>query len=56
MWSLKEKVIPLITGVTGTISKSLRQYLNNITGMHENKELQKKAILGTVHILWKVLM
>jgi len=42
MWSLKAKVIPLITGVTGTISKSLKHYLKNITGMHENKELQKK--------------
>jgi len=50
------KVIQLIKLVTGTISKSLRQYLNNITGMHENKELQKKtAILGTVQILWKEL-
>jgi hypothetical protein len=58
MWSLKAKVILLIIGVTGTISKSLRQYLNNITGKHEINELPKKkkmTILGTVHILWKVL-
>jgi hypothetical protein len=45
-----------VTGATGTISKSLRQYLNNIPGEHEIKELQKTAILGTVHILRKVLM
>jgi hypothetical protein len=26
MWNVKAKVIPVITGATGTISKSLRQY------------------------------
>jgi hypothetical protein len=31
-------VIPVIIGVTGTISKSFRQYLNNISGKHEIKE------------------
>jgi len=41
-------VIPVIMEVTGTISKSLRQYLSNIPGKHEIKELQKKtAVLGT---------
>jgi uncharacterized membrane protein YoaK (UPF0700 family) len=49
-------VIPVIIGATGTISKSFRKYLRNITGIHEVKELQKTAILGTAHILWKVLM
>jgi hypothetical protein len=39
---VKEKVIQLITGPTGTISKSLRQYLSNIKGKHRSKELQKK--------------
>jgi hypothetical protein len=41
MWNVKAKMIPVIIGVTGTISKSLRQYLNNIPGKHEIKELQK---------------
>jgi len=35
-------VIPVIIGATGTISKSLRQYLSNVTGKHEIKELQKQ--------------
>jgi len=56
MWNVKAKIIPVIIGVTGTISASLRQYLNNIPGKHEIKELQKTAILGTAHIIWKVLM
>jgi hypothetical protein len=51
MWNVKAKVIPVITGATGTISKSLRQYLSNIQGKHEIKELQKTAILCTAHIL-----
>ena len=41
MYNLKAKVTPVIIGTTGTISKSLRQYLSNITGKHEMKELQK---------------
>jgi len=28
MWNVKAKVMPVITGATGTISKSLRQYLS----------------------------
>jgi len=56
MWNVKTKVIPVIIGATGTISKSFRKYVSKIPGKHEVKELQKTAILGTAHILWKVLM
>ena len=49
-------VIPVITGTTGTISKSFRKYVSNIPGKHEVKEIQKTAILGTAQILRKVLM
>ena len=56
MWNVKTKVIPVITGATGAISKSFRKYVSNIPGKHEVKELQKTAILGTAHILRKVLM
>ena len=55
MWNVKTKMIPVIIGATGTISKSLRKYVSNIPGNHEDKELQKTAILGTAHILRKVL-
>ena len=55
MWNVKTKVIPVIIGAIGTISKSLRTYVSNIPGNHEVKELQKTAILGTAHILRKVL-
>jgi len=56
MWNVKSKVILLIVGATGTISKSFRKFVSNISGKHEVKELQKTAILGTAHILRKVLM
>ena len=56
MWNVKTKVIPVIIGATGTISNAFRKYVNSIPGNHEVKELQKTAILGTAHILRKVLM
>ena len=56
MWNVKTKVIPVIIGATGTISKSFRKYVSNIPGKHEVKKLQKTAILGTAHIFRKVLM
>jgi hypothetical protein len=56
MWNVKTKVISVIIGATGTISKLLRKYVSNIPGKHEVKELQKTATLGTAHILRKVLM
>ena len=56
MWNVKAKVIPLIIGATGTISKSLIQYLSNIIRKHEIKELQTTAVLGTAHLVQEVLM
>jgi len=56
MWNVKTKVIPVIIGASGTVSKSFRKYVSNIPGKHEVKEQQKTAILGTAHILRKVLM
>ena len=56
MWNVKTKGITVTIGTTGTISKSFRKYVSNIPGKHEVKELQKTAILGTAHILRKVLM
>jgi len=56
MWNVKTKVIPVIIGATGTVSKSFRKYVSNIPGKHEVKELQKTATLGTAHTLREVLM
>jgi hypothetical protein len=56
MWNVKTRVIPVIIGANGTISKSFRKYVSTIPGNHDIRELQKTAILGTAHILRKVLM
>jgi hypothetical protein len=55
MWNVKTKLIPVIIGATGIISKSFRKYVRKIPVNHEVKELQKTVILGTAHILRKVL-
>jgi len=39
MWNVETKVIPVIIGATGTISKSFRKYVSNIPLNHEVKEL-----------------
>ena len=49
MWNVKAKVILEIIGATGTISRSLRQYLSNIPGKHEIKELKKKKVRYCTH-------
>jgi C4-dicarboxylate-specific signal transduction histidine kinase len=55
MWNGKTRVIPVIIEATGSISKSFRKYVSRLPGSHEARELQKTAILGTAHILRKVL-
>ena len=44
IWNVKTKVISLITGATGTVSKSFRKYVSNVPGKHEVREPQKTAI------------
>jgi hypothetical protein len=39
MWNVKTKVISVIIGATGTISKSFRKYVSNVPGKREVKEL-----------------
>jgi hypothetical protein len=55
MWNVKSRVIPVIIGATGTVSKSFRKHVSSIPGNHEVREQQKTAILGTANILRKVL-
>jgi hypothetical protein len=35
MWNVKTKVIPVITGATGTVSKSFRKYVSYTPGKHK---------------------
>ena len=53
VWTVKASVI---LRATGTVTKSLTQYLSNTPGWHEIKVLQTTAILGTAYVLREVLM
>jgi pantothenate kinase type III len=55
MWNLKCKVIPAITGATGIVTTSLRRNLEAIPGKHSIDSLQQTAVLGTSHIIRKIL-
>jgi hypothetical protein len=55
MWNLKCTIIPVITGATGIVTRSLRKNLETIPGKHSIDSLQKTSILGTSHIIRKVL-
>lgn len=55
MWRKKVEVIPVIIGATGVVDKNIRSYVGKIPGHHNIYNLQRSAILGTAHILRKVL-
>jgi stage III sporulation protein SpoIIIAA len=55
MWNMKFFAIPVIIGATGIVSKSLQKCLETIPGQHSTDSLKKTAILGTSHIIRKVL-
>jgi hypothetical protein len=55
MWNLKCAIVPVITGATGIVTRSLRKNLEAVPGRHSIVSLQKTAILGTSHIIQKVM-
>jgi hypothetical protein len=55
MWNMKCFVIPVINGATGIVSKSFKKCLETIPGQQPIDSLQRTAILGTSHIIRKVL-
>jgi hypothetical protein len=55
MWNLKCTVIAVIIGATEKGMKSLRKNLEAIPGKQSMDSLPKTAILGTSHIIRKVL-
>jgi hypothetical protein len=56
MWNVENKGDTSNNWGDWVTSKSFREYVSNIPGKHEVKELQKTAILGTAHILRNVLI
>jgi len=55
MWNLKCTIIPVITGATRTVTRSLRKNLETVPGKHSTDSLQKTATLRTSHVIRKVL-
>ena len=55
MWNLKCTIVPVIIGATGIVRRSLKKNLEIISGKHSIDSLQKTVILGTSHIIRKVL-
>jgi len=55
MWNLKCTIVPVTIGATGIVTRSLKKNLETKPGKHSIDSLQKTAILGTSHIIRKVL-
>ena len=55
MWGMRTETIPVIIGALGAIKKGLEAYLGRIPGQLSISELQKITLLGTAHILRRVL-
>jgi hypothetical protein len=55
MWNLKCVIIPIIIGATEIVTRNLRKNLEAVSGKLSIDSLQKTAILGTSHIIRKVL-
>ena len=55
LWNKKVENMPVIIGATGIVDKNIKKYVGRIHGCHNIYSLQRLAILGTAHILRKVL-
>jgi len=55
MWNLKCTITPVIIEATRIVTRSLRKDLEAVPGKHSIDSLQKTAMLGTSHIIRKVL-
>ena len=55
MWNLKCTIVPVKIGATRIVRRSLRKHLEDIPTKHSVDSLQKTAVLGTSHIIPKVL-
>jgi hypothetical protein len=55
MMNLKCKIIPVITGATGIVTKFKKKGLETVPGKHSADSLHKTAVLATSHIILKVL-
>jgi len=55
MWSTKAKIIPIVIGALGMIKFGMKKYLDMIPGDVKIEQIQKITLMGTAHIIRKVL-
>jgi hypothetical protein len=55
MWNLKCTILPVVSGGTGIVTRSLRKNFEAIQGKHSTDSLQKTAVLGISHKIRKEL-
>ena len=55
MCNMKCMIIPVVIGATGIVTRGLKKNLEAIPGNHSIDSLQKIDILGTSHVIRKVL-
>ncbi|KAL1462310.1 hypothetical protein WDU94_014153 [Cyamophila willieti] len=51
MWNIRTKVIPIIIGATGLISKTTAELIEEVPGKHNLLQMQRAVVLGTAHII-----
>jgi len=52
---LKCRIVTVTIGATRIVTKGVRKNLEAIPGKQSIHLIQKTAVLGTSHIIWKVL-
>ena len=56
MWHLKTTVEPIIDGSQSKIKKGTDKHIDQMPGSPSQYEIQKIALWGTAHLLWRVLL
>jgi len=55
MWNMKCKIVPVITGAIGIVTRGLEKSLEAIPGKYSIDSLHQTAVLGTSHLIRKVM-
>ena len=55
LWNVKAKVIPIVLGALGTVTRSLSNHIKEIGVKTQIKLIEKSVLLGTARVLRKVL-
>ena len=55
IWKSRTKVVPVVVGALGSVSKKLAGHLEQLGIKNGTRTMQKSALLGSAHILRKVL-